>query len=326
MTVYNFIIPEEYNNLRIDKAISNFLPESSRTVIQRAIKNANVLVQKQIIDDPSYKVKINDEICINLNLQNSMPDSSLKPVAMNLDIIYEDEDLIVINKPSGLTVHPGNGVYSDTLVNGLMYHTNDLSDINSDVRPGIVHRLDKETSGLMVVAKNNFSHQRLAEQIFNRSLIRKYKALIFGVMQPFSGKIETNIARSKTDRTKMCALKKNSPNGKIAITYYTTELILAKGIASLVECKLDTGRTHQIRVHLSHMQHSIIGDQIYGNNNRKVNSVVKLEVRNALMQLRSQALHSFYLAFRHPVSNKVLEFSSQLPTEMQKVISDLSDM
>ena len=235
---------------------------------------------------------------------------------IELDIVFEDADLIVINKAAGLVVHPGAGNYNYTLVNALLYHSDSLSDMGGVIRPGIVHRLDKDTSGLMVVAKNNIAHARLANQIETRNLIRKYKALTWGVLNPLSGIIQTNIGRSINDRKKMTVLKST---GKNAITYYNTEQVFLNKLMSLVECKLETGRTHQIRVHLSHKGHSIVGDQKYGNNSRKIHNVPLL-LQDKIVKLKRQALHSWYIKFNHPITAMPMEFKADLPDDIKEVI------
>jgi 23S rRNA pseudouridine1911/1915/1917 synthase len=314
---YRLTIPIKYQGERLDKTLSLLLPDISRSQIQKSIKNSLVSVNKAIISDSSFKVKENDEIEIDI-AQAETTD----PVPANIDIniVYEDQDIIVVNKPSGLTTHPGAGNYQDTLVNALLFHSDSLSDINDDkIRPGIVHRLDKDTSGLMVVAKNNQAHTNLAEQIQNRSLTRKYKALVWGVIAPLNGKIEGNIGRSKSDRTKMTVLK---TGGKQATTYYQTLKIYLGGLMSLVECTLETGRTHQIRLHMSHSGHSVVGDQAYGHNSRKL-AKCPLPQKTLISQLGRQVLHSWYIKFDHPSSGKVMEFSSQLPSDLAEIIEAL---
>lgn len=324
MTIYSFTLTEIHNNLRLDKVLSELLPDVSRSLIQKAIKAGHVKLQNVIISDSAHKVKSNDIIHINLTVIGDIP-YSITPFDMKLDIIYEDKDLIVINKPPGLTVHPGIGAHNDTLVNALMHHTNSLSDLNGEFRPGIVHRLDRYTSGLMVIAKNNLAHANLAEQIATRNLVRKYKALVFGIISPSRGIIQTKIARNRLDPKKMSVIKSTAPNpyAKEAITYYSTELILVNGLVSLVECQLKTGRTHQIRVHLSHIGHSIIGDQTYGNNSRKIKSIPIIEIQEILSEFKHQALHSYHIAFNHPISKKILEFTIGLPKNMQTAIDTL---
>ncbi|ADE30422.1 RluA family pseudouridine synthase [Rickettsia prowazekii] len=313
MLTYN--VPKELNNTRLDKALSLLLKKVSRNQVQKAIKNYCVQVNGVIISDSDVLVKENDTILFSFK-----EPEELKITAANitLDIIYEDDDLIVINKAAGMTVHPGIRHHDNTLVNALLHHTKYLSDIGSAERPGIVHRLDKDTTGLMVVAKNNKTHILLANQIKQRQVIRKYKALVWGVINPLEGIIKNNVGRNRNNRKKMTILKYG---GKKAVTYYKTLELFYGGTLSMVECKLSTGRTHQIRVQLSNLKHSVVGDQTYGNNNRKIiNSPPKLKAK--LIAFKRQALHSWYLSFTHPTSNDIMAFSCELPRDMQEIITD----
>ena len=279
MKNYNFTLSQDFGKARLDKALSSLIPEISRVSIQKSIKAGQVRVNQVIISDPRARVKGNDEI----EMQPALAASDLvdsRKVPMDLDIIYEDAELIIINKPAGLTVHPGTGSHDTTLVSGLLHRGQSLSDIGGAERPGIVHRLDKDTSGLMVVAKTNAAHLHLTEQLQNRTLTRKYKALAWGILKPLTGTIETNIGRSSTDWKKRSVQK---IGGKIAITHYRTEQVFQGGLISLVECTLQTGRTHQIRVHLSHAGGSCVGDQTYGHNSRKIHSA-PLELQGPLSQ------------------------------------------
>lgn len=317
MKKYNLIIPSDLHGFRLDKALDFLIADYSRTKIQQALKEGNVKVNEVIISVSTFKVKENDAIDITLS---EPPILHMQATEIELNIIYEDDDLIVINKPVGLTVHPGVGNHQNTLANALLYHSKQLSDINGEFRPGIVHRLDKDTSGLMVVAKTNLAHVNLAEQINDRSLVRKYKALVWGVLQPKIKTIKTNIGRHKTDRLKMTVLKFG---GKPAVTHCRVEEILINGLMSIVECKLETGRTHQIRVHLSHIGHSIVGDRTYGHNSRKI-AVLPENYREAVSSFKRQALHSRYLAFTHPVSGKYLEFEIDWPQDIKELVEVLS--
>lgn len=318
MTTFKLKAEQDHKNLRLDKALSLMLPEISRSQIQKSIKTDLVRVNNVIISDSSIKVKENDELSITIKETEG---TEMLPAAIDIEIVYEDRDLIVVNKPAGLTTHPGAGNHQDTLANALLYHADSLSDAGGSIRPGIVHRLDKDTSGLMVVAKNNLAHASLAEQIQARELTRQYKALVWGVMTPTSGTISGNIGRSRSDRTKMTILKFG---GKNATTHYTTKEIYRNGFISLVICTLDTGRTHQIRLHMSHAGHSVLGDQTYGANSRKLVGCPP-SIREVLAQLKRQALHSYYIKFTHPTTKKVLEFASVLPCDMQTVIDALRD-
>ncbi|WP_341748979.1 RluA family pseudouridine synthase [Candidatus Tisiphia endosymbiont of Sialis lutaria] len=311
MKEYN--IPPNLDGFRLDKAVVTLIDKKSRSQVQKMISDFQVQVNGLIISDSNFKVKENDIISVFFKAPDPL---TMQEADIKLDIFYEDEDLIVINKAAGMTVHPGSGNHQDTLVNALLHHAKSLSSIGGLERPGIVHRLDKDTSGLMVVAKNNFAHVHLASQIESRNLVRKYKALVWGIINPQEGVISNNIGRDRILRQKMTILKFG---GKEAITHYKTEKIFFNGIISMVECRLATGRTHQIRVQLSHLKHSVVGDQTYGKNSRKVNYNFSI-VPQKLMDFKRQALHSWYISFSHPVSGKLLEFESPLPSDITEII------
>jgi len=319
MENYNFILPNNLAGSRLDKAICFLISKFSRSQIQKAIKDGNVKINEVIISDSAAKVKENDFIFIELQEAQT---NEMNKANIDLDIVYEDEDLIVLNKQAGLTVHPGAGNHQDTLSNALLFHYDSLSDIGGLDRPGIVHRLDKDTSGLMVIAKNNNAHKALSHQIEKRELVRRYKAFIWGTLNPKSGIIKNNIGRSNGNRKKMTILKFG---GKEAITYYNTEEIILNGLISIVECKLGTGRTHQIRAQLSHNGHSIIGDQVYGNNNRKINNC-PASIVESLTKFKRQALHSWYIGFSHPITMKFLEFESFLPNDMLNLLHSIKNI
>ena len=316
MTRYNLAIPENLHGQRVDKSLSLLCHNVSRSQIQKAIKNQKLILNNEIILNLSMRVKEGDQI--DLLIEEEIQ-TGIEPANIPLDIIYEDTDLIVLNKSSSMTVHPGAGNHTDTLVNALLYYTTKLSDEGGGIRPGIVHRLDKNTSGLMVVAKNNATHRDLASQIESRMLKRKYKALVWGIIRPQDGTINQQMGRSKLDRKKMTTVKSG---GKIAVTHYKTLEIFKSGMLSLVECQLETGRTHQIRVHLSHIGSSILGDQTYGNNKRKVISCPDV-LKTKLIEFNHQALHSFYISFTHPTSDKFMEFEQELPVDYSDLIAFL---
>ncbi|WP_250311710.1 RluA family pseudouridine synthase [Rickettsia endosymbiont of Oedothorax gibbosus] len=311
MKEYN--IPQNLDGFRLDKVVLTLIDKTSRSQVQKMISDFQVQVNGLIISDSNFKVKENDIISVFFKSPDPL---TMQEADIKLDIFYEDEDLIVINKAAGMTVHPGSGNHQDTLVNALLHHAKSLSSIGGLERPGIVHRLDKDTSGLMVVAKNNFAHVHLASQIESRNLVRKYKALVWGIINPQEGVISNNIGRDRILRQKMTVLKFG---GKEAITHYKTEKIFFNGIISMVECRLATGRTHQIRVQLSHLKHSVVGDQTYGKNSRKVNCNFSI-VPQKLMDFKRQALHSWYISFSQPVSGKLLEFESPLPSDITEII------
>lgn len=316
MEKIKYIIPDYLNKQRVDKAIAELLPNSSRSQIQKAIKTGLLYINNNPALSISAKVFENDLVELSLCESDT---SDITPSDIPLDIVYEDEDVIVINKDSNTTVHPGAGNHTNTLVNALLFYTQNLSSVGGEFRPGIVHRLDKTTSGLMIVAKNNFAHISLADQIKNDELIRKYKALVWGIIKPTEGTIDLNIGRSKLDRKRMGVYK---VGGKHAITHYKTLEILVNGQFSFVECQLETGRTHQIRVHLSHLGHSIVGDQTYGNNARKLLNVPD-DLRDILTNFNHQALHSYYISFIHPTKKVRLEFEKELPNDYNRLLESI---
>ena len=272
---------------------------------------------------PSAKVKYNDQISINLIEKNIQ---TIAPKKIKLEIIYEDKDIMVINKPKGMVVHPGAGNYDNTLVNALLFkYKKNLSDLNGKLRPGIVHRIDKETSGLLVVAKNNFAHAHLGSQFSNHSIRRKYICLSWGVVRPLNGKIITLIKRDQKNRKLMAV---SDISGKKAVTNYKTiKVFNIKDIPkiSLIECELETGRTHQIRVHLKYKRTSLLGDKQYGKKNfgfKKINS----DFFTKLNKLSGQALHAKTLEFEHPATKKWMSFNSDLPDGFKKILNLLEKL
>lgn len=308
-------------NTRLDKFIflelekeDNFSGFYSRTKIQDLIQKNLIVKDNSILVNNSYKVQLNDEFTIKLNNDFEL---SLLPTNIPLNIVYEDEELLVINKQAGLTTHPGAGNYNNTLVNGLLFYCqNNLSTLNGLLRPGIVHRLDKDTSGLMVVAKNDFAHTKLAEQLLTRELKRNYIAIIWGTMFPLNGKIDGFINRCKANRLKMEMVKNG---GKYSLTNYNT-LHKFKDLASIVECKLDTGRTHQIRVHFSSKKHPLIGDPLYCNFYKEL-EYEDQERANYINNFPRQALHSKSIKFIHPKTNEIMHFDTELPDDMKELIN-----
>lgn len=303
--------------LRLDKYLAQSLPDMSRSRIQKLIETGMVECEDIIIADNSFKVRAGDSFQITIP-----PPQEAVPLAEDipLDVVYEDEDLIVVNKPAGMTVHPAAGAYHGTLVNALLYHCRDnLSGIGGVKRPGIVHRIDRETSGLLVVAKNDFSHISLSEQFAEHSIERTYIAVVYGVLNPLNGRIEGNIARSKFDRKKMAI---SESGGKYAATNYKT-LQTYKNAASMVQCNLETGRTHQIRVHLSAQGHALIGDKVYVKN-KKSEVALPAELKTYVNTFPRQALHAKSLGFIHPRSRQFMQFDSELPEDMSELIVKLS--
>ena len=316
------LVDQKDNNKRIDVFLSEIIKEFTRSYIKKLIERKNLLINGRVINRGSTKIKVFDSIKFSLeNKENN----KLIPKKMNLNIIYEDKDILLINKPKGLVVHPGAGNYYDTLANGLAYkYRNKLSDINGDLRPGIVHRIDKETSGLLVIAKNNFSHANLSKQFSNHSIKRKYLCLAWGVVRPLKGRIETLISRNKKNRQIMAV---SEIKGKKAITNYKTVKIFSlKDIPkiSLIECELETGRTHQIRVHLKYKGTSLIGDNKYGKKYKFKN--LNKEFLEALNNIYGQALHAKTLGFIHPSTNKWMSFDSNMPNDFKKMLNLLNKL
>ena len=295
------IIDESLINLRLDKALSILKEQFSRSKIQEYIDNELILVNGKI-EKSSYKIKLNDEIVINDIPQTEY---DLIPENIPLDIIYEDDDVLVINKQKGLVVHPGAGVNSGTLANALKYHIDHLSSLNGTYRPGIVHRIDKDTTGLLIVAKNDYAHKFLSDQLVDHTLSRKYYALVLGKISEDNGKIIAPIGRDKNNRQKMCV---DLINGKEAITNF--KVIKRFKLYTLVECKLQTGRTHQIRVHFEYINHPVIGDEIYGKGNRKLIN-------------DGQLLHAFEISFIHPTTKKLMTFNAPIPERFKNIIDHL---
>ena len=285
---------------RIDRFIAQEINEISRSMIQKLIDKGCVFADDEIITDKDFKTRLGD--IYQINIPN--PEDP-KPIAQDikLDVLYEDDDLIVVNKPAGMTVHPASGVYKDTLVNALLFHCKgSLSGIGGVARPGIVHRIDKNTSGVLVVAKNDASHRTLSEQFFNHSIERTYYAIVYNVPNPTKGIIEGNIARSSFDRKKM-ALVKNG--GKSAITHYEV-VENYKNAASMVKCNLETGRTHQIRVHLSSIGCHLVGDDVY-EKPKKSSVNLQNDVKKYVNSFPRQALHAYSLGFIHPRTKEFLK-------------------
>lgn len=299
---YVFKVDKEETNERIDKYLSLKLLDFTRSAIQKLFENKKILVNKKTASK-SYKVCENDEIQIEVSEPENL---DIKAENITLDIVYEDKDLLVVNKPQGMVVHPAAGNYEGTLVNALMAHCGDsLSGINGVIRPGIVHRIDKNTSGLLIVAKNNNAHLKLSEQIKEHSFTRIYEAVVVGNIKNDSGTINAPIGRHQNDRKKMAVTEKNS---RYAVTHFEV-LERFKGY-TYVKCKLETGRTHQIRVHLSHLGHPILGDNIYG---AKTNS----------FGLIGQCLYAKTIGFIHPTTGEYMEFSGPLPEYFETVLTKL---
>ena len=299
-----FIVSEEYVGNRIDKYLSIVLTDFSRTRISSLIEEGNVFVNDKE-SKGSYKVKLNDEVSINIP---EVKELEINKEDIPLDIVYEDDDILIINKPQGMVVHPSNGHYEHTLVNAILYHCHDLSGINGVTRPGIVHRIDKDTSGLICVAKNDAAHHALAEQLKDHSMARTYTALVRGVIPENSGEINLPIGRDPNNRQKMGVTRTNS---KEAITYF--KVLKRFKEHTLVECHLKTGRTHQIRVHLSYIGYPVEGDPLYAG--RKYDTLYK----------NGQLLVATSLKLIHPSTHKEMEFHIELPQYFVDVLNQLEE-
>lgn len=313
---YNFTASEGQEPLRVDKFLMNFIENATRNKIQLAIKAGNVLVNDAVVK-ANYKIKPND--VVRVVLAHPPHENLLVAEDIPLDLVYEDDEVIVVNKPAGMVVHPGHGNYTGTLVNGLIYHIENLPK-NSDERPGLVHRIDKNTSGLLVVAKTDFAMANLASQFYNRTTDRLYLALVWGNVEEEEGSIEGNIGRSLKNRLQMDVFPEGD-FGKHAVTHY--KVIERFSYVTLVQCKLETGRTHQIRAHFKHIGHPLFNDERYGGDRiLKGTTYTKYKqfVDNCFKILPRQALHAKTLGFEHPTSKKYLSFDSELPEDMQLAI------
>jgi len=318
-----FLITDQDIGSRLDVVLVKLLPSLSRSNLKKIIELKQVKINNTIIESPSKKLKKNDHVEINIIPEN---DIKILPANIKLKIVYEDKDILVINKPAGMVVHPGAGNHNNTLVNALIYkYKNKLSNVNGATRPGIVHRIDKETSGLLVVAKNNYAHANLGRQFSNHTIKRKYYALCWGVLRPLNGKIETLIGRSRKNRQLMSVTE---ISGKKAVTnYLTLKVFEIKNVPkiSFIECELETGRTHQIRVHMAYKGCSLLGDQQYGKKNLKFKKINK-DFENKLKILNRQALHAKSLGFIHPITKKFISFDSKLPQDFKKILDLLNNL
>lgn len=289
------------SNERIDNYLSN-ITELSRTKISKMIKEKKILVNDNTIKS-SYILKTGDTIKMEEYIEEEM---NVEPEKMNLDIVYEDQDVIVVNKDNGVVVHPAVGNTKHTLVNGLLYHSKELSDINGEFRPGIVHRIDAYTTGLLMIAKNNIAHEKLAKQLEEKTTTRKYIALVWGVVNTDTGTIDAPIGRDINDRKKMTV---TDINAKDAITHF--KVLERYSNATLIELKLETGRTHQIRVHMNYIGYPVVNDPVYG--------------RRKIIDETGQCLHAKTLGFIHPKTNKYMEFDSELPKCFMNILKQFKD-
>lgn len=295
----NYTVDEEYKGFRIDQFLSE-VTEFSRSKITKMIKEGLILIDSEKVK-PSYIIKEGQTINITGILNEN---TDITPEDIPLDIIYEDDDVIIVNKPSGMVVHPGHGNYSHTMVNALLYHTKNLS--KDDIRPGIVHRIDKDTSGLLMVAKNDYAHEFLANQLKNKTSTRKYIALVWGVINHDTGTIDAPIGRDLIDRQKMAVTDINSKN---AITHF--KVLERYKNTTLIELNLETGRTHQIRVHMNYIGYPLVNDKVYGHK-KTINDY-------------GQMLHAKTLGFIHPKTKKYMEFSIEPPKEFMEILNTFKD-
>ncbi|QEK11987.1 RluA family pseudouridine synthase [Crassaminicella thermophila] len=304
MEIEKFVVDYIDEEKRLDMYLSNKLEDMSRSFIQKLIEKGKIKINGDVVQVKRYKVKENDVIEIEI------PDAEIlnvEPENIPIEIIYEDDDLLIVNKPQGMVVHPAPGNYSGTLVNALLYHCKNLSSINGVIRPGIVHRIDKDTSGLLMVAKNDIAHKSLAAQLKEHSIHRIYIALVHGNIKEEKGTIHAPIGRHPVDRLKMAVVEKN---GKDAITHF--RVLKRFNNYTLIEARLETGRTHQIRVHMAYINHPLVGDPVYGPKKPKFN-------------LKGQMLHAKTLGFIHPSKGNFMEFQSDLPDYFQKIIRILEN-
>lgn len=313
---YKFVASDGQEPLRVDKFLMNFIENATRNKIQQAVKAGNVLVNENVVK-ANYKVKAKD--IVRVVLAHPPHENLLVPENIDLDIIHEDEEVIVVNKPAGMVVHPGHGNYSGTLVNGLIYHFQNLPQ-NSNERPGLVHRIDKDTSGLLVVAKTEFAMANLASQFFNRTTERVYHALVWGSLTEDQGTITGNVGRSFKNRLQMDVFP-DGDFGKHAVTHY--KVLERFSYVTLVECKLETGRTHQIRAHFKYLGHPLFNDERYGGDRiLKGTTYTKYKqfVDNCFKLLPRQALHAKTLGFEHPKTKEKLFFNSDIPEDMKSCL------
>lgn len=301
MEVIEHIIQQNEQGERIDKIVSGLNKEWSRSQVQQWIKEGHIKVDDENVK-PNFKCPVESTITVTIPEPEEL---DVEPENLHLDISYEDSDVIVVNKPKGMVVHPAPGHYSGTMVNGLMYHCNDLSGINGVLRPGIVHRIDKDTSGLLMVAKNDLAHEHLVNQLVEKTVTRKYTAIVHGLIPHEYGTIDAPIGRDPKDRQSMTVVD----NGKNAVTHF--KVLERFKDFTLVQCELETGRTHQIRVHMKYIGYPLAGDPKYGP--RKT------------LNIDGQALHAGVLGFNHPRTNEYMEFQAELPNEFKELLTQLKN-
>ena len=303
--LFEYVVSDEYEGLRIDKLLSELSPSFSRTYIKKLIDDKKVFCNGKNVK-ASFCISENDYIKMEIP-PAEIPE--ILPQDIPLDIIYEDEDVLVVNKPKDMVVHPAAGHYKDTLVNAVMYHCHDnLSGINGVLRPGIVHRIDKDTTGSVIICKNDNAHQKIAEQLKEHSINRVYHAICYGVIKEDEGTIETLIGRSTNDRKKMAVV---TSGGKEAVTHFRVLKRFEEDNMTYIECRLETGRTHQIRVHMAHIGHPLLGDEVYAGN------------RKSRFKLTGQCLHAKTLGFIHPTTKEYIETDAPLPEYFSHLLNVL---
>ncbi len=318
-----FLIEDQDAGNRLDIVLVKLLPGLSRSSLKKIIELKQVKINNSIIESASKKMKKNDNVEINLISENKI---NILPAKIKLNIVYEDKDILIVNKPAGMVVHPGAGNQNNTLVNALVHkYKKKLSNINGYTRPGIVHRIDKETSGLLIVAKNNNAHSNLGKQFSDHTIKRTYQALSWGILRPLNGRIETLIGRSRKNRQLMSVTEISGK--KAATNYRTVKIFEVKNIPkiSFIECELETGRTHQIRVHMAYKGCSLLGDQQYGKKDLKFKKINE-DFENKLKILNRQALHAKSLGFNHPTTKKFMSFESKLPQDFKKILDLLNKL
>lgn len=317
LVTHRFIVEENFAKVRADKFLALKLPDVSRSKIKYLIDNGCAFLNNQPFANCSYKILANDEFTLRIEEKRGI---KIPARDITFDIVYEDEHLLVINKPAGLTVHPGAGNHDNTLVNALLNYCGDtLSSISGEARPGIVHRLDKDTSGLMMIAKSDIIHTKLAEQLASRQIKRVYHALVYGVPCPIAGKIIANIGRSKKNHKIMAVMR---TGGKSATTHYRI-LNNFSNTVCLLECTLETGRTHQIRVHMLARRNPIIGDRTYARGYNFNLSALPENAQKELNELKRQALHAISLTFVHPITYEEMNFKCNYPNDINNVLKTL---
>lgn len=302
LNTYEFIIEEDMKGARLDVVLSLIIEEASRSHLQKLIDIERVLVNGEACTSKKYRVKAGDAVRVTVP-EPARP--NITPEDIPIDIIYEDEDVLVVDKPKGMVVHPAAGNYTGTLVNALLYHCKTLSSINGVIRPGIVHRIDKNTSGLLMIAKNDMAHRSLAEQLASHTITRAYRAVVYNNFKEDEGTVDAPIGRDPKNRMKMAV---TSLNSREAVTHY--KVLQRFGSYTYIEARLETGRTHQIRVHMAHINHPLLGDAAYG-------------PKKKALGVETQMLHAKLLGFYHPKTGEYMEFDSPLPPEFVNVIKKL---